>query len=141
VSSGREIKTFEDLKVWQKARELRNSICTLAKELPDEEQYRLKAQLIRASRLVAANIAEGYGRFHYQEYIQYCRQARGSIYEILDHLICAEDQGFINSEEVEKFRRKNRRLYSPPKWIYKISQEFKREGFCPRIGCDLWYSS
>ena len=106
MSSSREIKTFKDLKVWQQARELRNHIFILAKKLPDEEQYRLKDQLIRATRSVTANIAEGYGRFHYQEYIQYSRQARGSVYEILDHLICAEDQGLINSEELEKFREK-----------------------------------
>lgn len=106
MSSSREIKTFKGLKVWRQARELRNHIFILAKKLPDEEQYRLKDQLIRATRSVTANIAEGYGRFHYQEYIQYSRQARGSVYEILDHLICAEDQGLINSEELEKFREK-----------------------------------
>ena len=105
MSSNRKIKSFEDLKVWQKARELRNSVFVLTKKLPVEEKYRLKDQLIRASRSVTANIAEGYGRFHYQEYIQYCRQARGSVYEVLDHLICAEDQGFINSKEMENFRK------------------------------------
>lgn len=106
MSSSKEIKTFEDLKVWQRARELRNGIFNLSKRLPDEERYRLKDQLIRSSRSVTVNISEGYGRFHYQEYIQYCRQARGSVYEILDHLICAEDQGFINSEELGSFRNK-----------------------------------
>ena len=105
MSSSKKIKTFEDLKVWQKARELRGYIFVLAKDLPDEERYRLKDQLIRASRSITANIAEGYGRFHYQEYIQYCRQARGSAYETLDHILCAQDQGFINSEKVKKFRK------------------------------------
>ncbi|HLR33086.1 MAG TPA: four helix bundle protein [Fodinibius sp.] len=104
MGSSKKVKSFEDLKVWQSARKLRNNIFVLTKDLPDEERYRLKDQLIRASRSVTANIAEGYGRFHYQEYIQYCRQARGSVYEVLDHLICAKGQNFISSEEVEEFR-------------------------------------
>lgn len=104
MSANKEIKSFEDLKVWQKARDLRNEIYDLSKSLPRDENYRLKDQLIRASRSVTANIAEGYGRFHYQEYIQFCRQARGSLYEILDHLICAQDQDLINSETLGDFR-------------------------------------
>ena len=105
MSSNKKIKSFEDLKVWQLSRELRNDIFELTKSLPNEEKYRLKDQLIRASRSVTANIAEGYGRFHYQEYIQYCRQARGSLYEILDHLICAKDQGFIKAETLKTLRK------------------------------------
>lgn len=105
MSSNKKIKSFEDLKVWQLSRKLRNDIFELTKGLPNEEKYRLKDQLIRASRSVTANIAEGYGRFHYQEYIQYCRQARGSLYEILDHLICAKDQGLIKPETLKKLRK------------------------------------
>ena len=104
MNSNKEIKSFEDLKVWQQTRELRNKIFKLTMNFPHDEKYRLKDQLIRASRSVTANIAEGYGRSHYQEYIQYCRQARGSLYEILDHLICAQDQGFINPETLVRLR-------------------------------------
>jgi four helix bundle protein len=51
--------------------------------------------MIRASRSPCANIAEGYGRFHFQEYIQFCRQARGSLYELLDHLVVANECGYL----------------------------------------------
>jgi len=57
--------------------------------------------MIRASRSVTANIAEGYGRFHYQENIQFCRQARGSLYELLDHLTCALDEGYLTKDRIE----------------------------------------
>lgn len=70
--------TFETLEVWLKGRELRNKTSKLTKSFPSEEKYRLIDQMIRASRSITANIAEGYGRYHYQENIQYCRQARGS---------------------------------------------------------------
>ena len=74
--------TFETLDVWRKGRELRIVIRNLTITFPREEKYRLADQMIRASRSVTNNIAEGYGRFHYQENIQYCRQARGSLYEL-----------------------------------------------------------
>ena len=50
------------------------------------------------------NLAEGYGRFHYQENIQFCRQSRGSLYELIDHLIICLDDEYINNEEFTKCR-------------------------------------
>ena len=91
-------RTFEDLQVWQKGRILRRNISDLVKSFPKEEKYKLKDQLIRASRSVTANIAEGYGRFHYQENIQFYRQARGSLFELIDHLTIAVDEHYIKND-------------------------------------------
>ncbi|NBS53827.1 MAG: four helix bundle protein, partial [Spartobacteria bacterium] len=55
--------------------------------MPKEEKYRLGDQLTRASRSITANIAEGYGRFHYLDSSKFFSNARGSTYEVLDHLI------------------------------------------------------
>jgi len=90
--------TFEDLEVWQLSRNVRKEISTLMKPLPPEEKFRLIDQMIRASRSVTANIAEGYGRYHFQENIQFCRQSRGSLYELIDHLTVALDEGYITDE-------------------------------------------
>jgi four helix bundle protein len=87
--------TLEDLEVWQLARDLRKEISALVKTFPSEERYRLTDQIIRASRSATANIAEGYGRYHFQENIQFCRQSRGSLYETIDHLTVALDEGYI----------------------------------------------
>jgi len=84
--------TFEDLEVWKKSREIRNDITKLTIKFPKEEKYQLTDQLIRASRSVTANIAEGFGRYHYQENIQFRRQSRGSLFELIDHLIGAFDE-------------------------------------------------
>jgi len=93
-----EIKsTFETLDVWIKSRELRNRISKLTKTFPSEEKYRLTDQMIRASRSVTANIAEGHGRYHFQENIQFCRQARGSLYELIDHLYVAIDEEYTDN--------------------------------------------
>ena len=99
-----EIKTFEDLECWQACRELRRVGAEACKSLPREEGYRLKDQILRAGRGATATIAEGYGRFHYQETIQYCRTARGSIYEVLDHFITGNDEGFFSDEKLLEVR-------------------------------------
>jgi four helix bundle protein len=90
--------SFEELIVWKSAQKIRKNISILVKQFPIEEKYRLTDQIIRSSRSVSANIAEGFGRFHYQENIQFGRHARGSLMETLDHLICALDEKFINEE-------------------------------------------
>jgi four helix bundle protein len=55
--------------------------------------------MIRASRSISANIAEGYGRYHYQDNIRFCRQSRGSLFELLDHLEVALECGYVSPEE------------------------------------------
>lgn len=95
---------FETLEVWKEARKYRIAISQLARTFPVEEKYKLVDQLLRCSRSITANIAEGYGRFHFQENIQFCRQARGSLMESLDHLICATDEGYISVDCLVELR-------------------------------------
>lgn len=92
---------LSELESWKSARQLRIAIFDLVKSFPADEKFRLKDQIIRSSRSIPANIAEGYGRFHYQENIQFCRIARGSLYETLEHLMCAKDEGYITAEQFQ----------------------------------------
>ena len=96
--------TFENLNLWKKTRVLRKEISKLVKKFPEEEKYKLVDQMLRASRSVTANIAEGYGRFHYQENIQFCRQSRGGIFELLDHLTVSLDEGYIDEKIFSSFK-------------------------------------
>ena len=84
---------------------MRKKVALLVKTFPADEKFRLIDQIIRASRSVTANIAEGFGRFHYQEYIQYCRQSRGSLYELIDHLIVAAEERYITETELNEIRK------------------------------------
>ena len=93
---------FKDLNVWKKCRELRLTISELTKVFPSNEKYRLVDQMIRASRSVTANIAEGYGRYHFQESIQYTRQSRGSLTELADHVTVALDEKYIDVQTAEE---------------------------------------
>ncbi len=74
----------------------------LVKKYPKGEKYRIVDDMIRASRSATHNIAEGFGRFHYQENIQFCRQSRGSLCELRDQFICSLDEGFVTTEEHKK---------------------------------------
>jgi four helix bundle protein len=98
------MNSFEDLEVWQKCRAYRMEIFNLLKAFPKNEEYRLMDQLKRASRSVTANIAEGHGRFHYLDNLKFCRNARGSLNETLDHLICANDENIIENKQLENLR-------------------------------------
>jgi len=89
---------FRDLKIWQQCNEIRQKIWELTKTFPSEEKFRLSDQMIRSSRSATNCIAEGHGRFHFQENIQFCRHSRGSLFELIDHLIIANDCQYINNE-------------------------------------------
>lgn len=94
---------FENLEVWKVARELRKLTSILTKKFPSSEQYGLTSQIKRSSRSITANIAEGYGRFHYQENIQFCRHSRGSLEETKDHLYTALDEEYIDNNDFNNF--------------------------------------
>lgn len=101
---------FRELEVWKEARIFRKEISDFTKTLPETEKYRLMDQLYRASRSITACIAEGYGRYHYQENIQYCRQSRGSLMECLDHLTCALDEGYIDNKKFKKLEKQHDKI-------------------------------
>ena len=104
-----EVRGLQTLQAWQKARELvvfvHKRVVPL---LPDEEKWDLSQQMRRSSKSVMANIAEGYGRYTYQEAIRFCYIARGSLEETFSHLVCACDLGYtpqdLYDEGVARFR-------------------------------------
>jgi len=106
------MKGFEELEAWKEGRIFRKQISELIKTLPKHEQFDLSSQLKRASRSVTANIAEGYGRFHYQENIQFCRHSRGSLEECKDHLYTAFDDEYISQEKLNELFEQHKKCIS-----------------------------
>jgi four helix bundle protein len=98
------MRSFTELDAWKKARILRNEISSLIKTFPAEEKYRLSDQIIRSSRSIGNNIAEGQGRFHYIDAAKFLINARGSITETIDHLIIALDEQYMNNETFERLK-------------------------------------
>ena len=73
--------------------------------LPPEEKFLLRSQILDSSRSSTANIAEGYGRYHYLDSAKFCRNARGSAYETLDHLLAAHEEAYIDGELLSRGRQ------------------------------------
>ena len=97
-------QSFTELDVWKKARILKNELKEIADKFPPEEKYRLTDQLIRSSRSINANIAEGHGRFTYKDQLHFCIQGRGSLGETYNHLIGAFDCRYINHVQLNYFK-------------------------------------
>ena len=96
-------RDFTTLEAWKKCCELKLFFyIKILPLLPKEEKYNLDNQIRRASVSTTANIAEGYGRYHYKEGVQFYRISRGSIYELKDHLISCYDLGYIGDEIKEE---------------------------------------
>jgi len=95
----KRIRDFTDLETWRFARRLRVEVYRICQGFPKNETFGLASQLRRAAVSVTANIAEGFGRYSYQENIQFCRQSRGSVYELRDHFTTALDAGYITKEQ------------------------------------------
>ena len=101
-----EYKSFTELEVWKRARKFKIEIQTLAKRFPAEERFRLTDQILRSVRSIAANIAEGHGKFGYPDQINFCMNARGSLNETLNHLIDAYDCNYITKKELTDYKQK-----------------------------------
>ncbi|MDK1029617.1 MAG: four helix bundle protein [Anaerolineae bacterium] len=100
------IQGLKRLQVWERAKDFALKIYKLVlPSLPDEEKWNLNQQLRRSSLSISANLAEGYGRYNYQDNVRFCYYARGSLEETLSHLIFAVETGFIPEnlyKELEK---------------------------------------
>jgi len=87
---------FQDLEVYKEARELRKAMYVVAKALPVEERFALGQQIRRAAVSLTNNMAEGYGRFNWQETSQFFRHARGSLMELADDMSVCEDEQYTD---------------------------------------------
>lgn len=92
---------IENLKVWQMAMELVEEIYKTVKIFPKEEQYGLISQICRAAVSIPVNIAEGKGRFHKKEYINFLYIARGSAYELMTLLQIAGRLRYLKDDSAK----------------------------------------
>ena len=95
-------RRFEDLKAWQLARRLMIECHKMADSLPAKERYDLAPQMRRSSKSVMANIAEGYGRYHYLDSLRFYYIARGSLNETINPIITAHDLGYIDKTRFQE---------------------------------------
>jgi len=91
--------SFKELDCYQKSRDAKIWLIAFLKTLP-RNKYDMKDNLLRAARSMTRNIAEGFGRFHYKENIQFVRIARGSATECQDDLDGCVLEGFCSKEQI-----------------------------------------
>ena len=96
--------SFENLEVYKIAREYRKKIYKLTYQLPKEEQFNLVGQMRRSAVSLTNNVAEGHGRYHYQENIQFLRHSRGSLEELLDDLNVCIDEVYADKDYIENLK-------------------------------------
>ena len=95
---------LDDFELYQIARAFRRSLSRLIEQLPASERNCLGPQMRRAAISITNNIAEGHGRWHYQENIQFCRIARGSIEEVLDDLNICKDERYGDQQLADELK-------------------------------------
>jgi len=107
----KKYKTFEDLELYQIAREFRKIMYEVNRQLPSFEKFELGSQIRRAAISLTNNIAEGHGRFHYLEQLKFCANARGSLEELIDDLNVCADESYIAKNEVSLLKEKGWRIH------------------------------
>jgi four helix bundle protein len=93
--------SFEDMIVWQKAMNLAVKIFHLTENLPRKEDYGLTSQIRRSALSIPGNIAEGFGRKHTKDKLNFYYDSRGSLAETKNHLIYGQRVGYFNQTTYE----------------------------------------
>ena len=94
-------RSFEDMPVWQKAMDLAARVFRLTQKLPRKEDYGLTSQVRRAGLSVSGNIAEGFGRKHTNDKLNFYYAARGSLCETKSHLIFGQRVAYFPKPEFD----------------------------------------
>lgn len=100
------IKSFKQLKIWQKGIEIVKDIYELTRSFPKDEQYGLTSQMKRSAISIPTNIAEGFKRYHAKEYRQFLHVALGSAAELETELIIARELGFVPEDRLKSLFEK-----------------------------------
>lgn len=91
-------KRFEDLEVWQRAKDLTNLIYKHSMDGIFSRDFGLRDQMRRAGVSIMSNIAEGFESQTQATFIKYLGHAKGSAGELRAQLYIARDQGYISQE-------------------------------------------
>lgn len=93
-----KVKSYKELKVWNKGLEITDKVYEASAKFPKEETYGLSAQIQRAAVSIPSNIAEGFMRQHTKEYVQFLHIALGSCAELETQLIISGRRGYLTQD-------------------------------------------
>lgn len=104
------VRDFEELSIFQKARELSKKIYPVTNREGFKSDYRFVQQIRAAAGSVMDNIAEGFERTGNKEFLNFLYIAKGSCGEVRSQLIRANDIGYLTPEEYEELYSDCRKL-------------------------------
>jgi four helix bundle protein len=96
------VKSFRDLVVWQRSLDFIEEAYRVSQRFPADERFGLTSQLRRAAVSVAANIAEGSGRFTSRDYLNFISESRGSVKEAESHLLVGARLKFVAPADIDR---------------------------------------
>lgn len=96
------IRDFTELVAWQKTHQLVLKIYKTTASFPEVERFGLTIQVRRSASSAAANLAEGYGRYHPKDKIRFFHHARGSLTETRNHLILAHNLDLLDDKNYQQ---------------------------------------
>ena len=103
--------SLEELEIYQLAREVGENVWNVVDKWKFFPKKTVGAQFVDAADSIAANIAEGYGRYFYKERRQFCYYSRGSLLETKTWATKAVDRKLISEVEFEALLRKLKALH------------------------------
>jgi four helix bundle protein len=107
-----KIKRFEELKSWQKARQMTNVVYDVSGKGTFARDFELRNQIRRAAGSTMHNIAEGFDAGTDAEFTRFLKMSRRSASEVQSQLYLALDQGYISEDQLHS--------------IYNLTTEVKR---------------
>ncbi len=114
-----KMNRFKDLRVWQEAISIAESIYGLTKNFPSEEKFGLTSQMRRCAVSISSNIAEGAGRNNKKEFNQFIGIALGSAFELESQLIVSLKLGFCKESQADELIEKLNHIQN---MLYKLQQ-------------------
>ena len=94
--------SFSDLYAWKLSKELQRTVLSFLDRPPLARNFAFRSQLDDAVSSPPRNIAEGFGRFEAREFAHFLKVALGSLAETQNHLIDAQERGYITQDEQER---------------------------------------
>lgn len=98
----KRVTHFTELVAWQLGSKLTKKVYEWTKKFPREEKYGVTAQLRDSCVSITSNIAEGFGRYHWNDKKKFYINARGSAFEAESQIIESSNLGFLNKEELKE---------------------------------------
>lgn len=121
------INHFTDLEAWKSSHELSLEVYVVTRVFPSDERFGIIDQLRRAASSMTANIAEGWGRFHFADRINFYYQARGSCCEVQNFLILSKDLGILKQSDFDRLNNMCQKCYKIISGLIRSTQRLKME--------------